>query len=117
MMMKMFVAVTLKALWIENKYDLVYQLNGGTAFPGTPTSARMGEWLVLPSPTRAGYRFGGWQAVSGLDTTCAVLSTDGIMAYQWWPFSAVVGAGIDAFVISDLGRAGGTVTLKALWTK
>ena len=109
--------VTLKALWVENKYNLVYQLNGGTAYPGTPTSARIGEWLVLPSPTKAGYVFGGWQAVSGLDTTCAVLSVDGVTAFQWWPFEAVVGAGIDAFVISDLGRAGGTVTLKALWMR
>ena len=59
-------AQTLYAHWTANSYTVTFNANGGT----TPTSSKTvtydAVYGALPTPTRAGYSFGGWfTAASG----------------------------------------------------
>ncbi len=65
-------AHTLHAHWTANTYTVTYNKNGGTITNESKyTSYTYGTGLTLPTPTRTGYRFGGWYTSSGLTGTAA----------------------------------------------
>ena len=52
---------------IDNTYDIVYTLNGGTAGSPAPSSGTKGTYINIANPTRSGYTFTGWN-ITGLDS-------------------------------------------------
>lgn len=57
------------AKWLR-AYSISYELNGGTNVENPPsTFTKESETIVLPTPTRKGYSFGGWFADESLAGT------------------------------------------------
>ena len=52
--------VTLYAKWTPNNYTLTLNANGGSVSPTSKTVTYGNTYTDLPTPTRAGYTFGGW---------------------------------------------------------
>ena len=55
-------AVTLQAKWVRTPCNITLDLDGGS-LPSTELSdyrVRYGESITLPTPTKAGFNFGGW---------------------------------------------------------
>jgi uncharacterized repeat protein (TIGR02543 family) len=53
--------VTLFAIWQRISYTITFNLNGGNALITPPTAYDITTvTITLPTPTRTGYRFGGW---------------------------------------------------------
>ena len=52
---------------VDNTYDIVYTLNGGTAGSPAPSSGTKGTYINIANPTRSGYTFTGWN-ITGLDS-------------------------------------------------
>ena len=52
--------VTLYAKWTPNNYTLTFNANGGSVSTTTKTVTYGNTYTDLPTPTRAGYTFGGW---------------------------------------------------------
>ena len=52
-------AVTLNANWALLTYDIVYETNGGNAISSSSYTIESAD-VMLPTPTRTGYDFGGW---------------------------------------------------------
>ena len=50
-------------------YTISYNVNGGTLPTGAVTSFKEGETVVLPTPTKSGYKFAGWYEGETLVTT------------------------------------------------
>jgi uncharacterized repeat protein (TIGR02543 family) len=61
---------TLYAQWTANTYVVTYSYNNATGGNSTATSSFTtgGSVIVLPTPTRTGYTFGGWYSDSGLSS-------------------------------------------------
>jgi uncharacterized repeat protein (TIGR02543 family) len=61
-------ATTLYPVWTPNTYTVTYEYNGATGGDTVSSSSYTVDSIVvsLPSPTRAGYLFGGWFSNSGL---------------------------------------------------
>ena len=58
--------VNLYAQWKTVTYSISYDLNGGTAGSGSPTSYTIeSSAITLPAPTRTGYTFAGWTGANG----------------------------------------------------
>lgn len=51
--------VTLDAKWIPNKYNIQYNLEGGT-ISNNPNTYTYGVVTTIPNPTKEGYNFAGW---------------------------------------------------------
>ena len=51
---------TLTANWVQNKYTLYYNANGGTVTPLTETLTYDEKYGTLAKPIRNGYTFDGW---------------------------------------------------------
>ncbi len=51
---------TLYAHWLGASYTVYYDANGGTVSPSSKTVLNGHNYGTLPTPTRSGYRFGGW---------------------------------------------------------
>lgn len=68
---------TVYAHWTANTYNIVYDLNGGTAKAGGsyPSKATYDTAFGVSVPTKAGYVFAGWNVSSGLNTTTAKYGT------------------------------------------
>lgn len=69
--------VTLYAIWSADTYTISYNANGGSGAPATQSKTH-GVALILSStiPTRAGYKFAGWNTnAAGNGTTYAAGST------------------------------------------
>ncbi|MCQ2120316.1 MAG: InlB B-repeat-containing protein [Fibrobacter sp.] len=58
-------AVTLNANWALLTYDIVYETNGGNAISSSSYTIESAD-VMLPTPTRTGYDFGGWFDNEGL---------------------------------------------------
>ena len=52
---------------VDNTYDIIYTLNGGTAGSPAPSSGTKGTYVNIANPTRSGYTFTGWN-ITGLDS-------------------------------------------------
>ena len=52
--------VKLTANWKPNGYDIIYELNGGTAGSSAPTTGSEGSNVSVSAPTKSGYTFAGW---------------------------------------------------------
>ena len=59
---------TLYAQWTANTYVVTFSYNDATGGNSTATSSFTtgGSAIVLPTPTRTGYEFGGWYSNAGL---------------------------------------------------
>ena len=51
----------LYAKWTENKVTVTFNANGGTVSPASNTVTLDFEYGTLPTPTKTGYTFGGWE--------------------------------------------------------
>jgi uncharacterized repeat protein (TIGR02543 family) len=62
---------TLYAKWTPNAYVLTYVYNNATSDSSTVTSnfTTGGSAIILPTPARTGYTFGGWYSEIGLTTS------------------------------------------------
>lgn len=58
--------VTVTAEFETTRYQITYQLDGGTNAPGNPDSYTVEETLTLQNPTRDGFAFAGW-TYEGMD--------------------------------------------------
>ena len=82
--------VTVSTTWEPITYTINYVLNDGTLPADAPTSYTIeSETFTLPTPTREGYRFGGWYNNSGLSgnpvvATIATGSTGVMTLYAKW---------------------------------
>ena len=56
--------LTMTALWTPIKYNIEYDLNGGSGESATQV-ATYDKRLILHTPTRTGYIFSGWQCSNG----------------------------------------------------
>ena len=56
---------TLVAEWTANQYTLTFNANGGTVNPATKDVTYDDTYEELPTPTREGYTFAGWQDEQG----------------------------------------------------
>lgn len=64
------------AKWTAASYSITYNLDGGTNPDGAPASYTYETGATLPTPTKAGYRFGGWYTASDLSgSTITIIST------------------------------------------
>ncbi len=54
--------VTLQALWTKDTYTITYDAQNGTMSGDYTTTYDVDTPIVLPSVTRTGYKFNGWQA-------------------------------------------------------
>ena len=52
--------VTVSAEFVATKYDITYELDGGTNAEGNPDTYTVEQDITLSAPTRAGYTFTGW---------------------------------------------------------
>lgn len=96
--------------WVENTYTITYDLNDtvgnnrASNASGAPTTYKITSTSALPTPTRAGYAFGGWlldsKSVPATDTV-----TDAWMQGSTYP------AG------TSLTGKNGSINLKAVWTE
>ena len=79
--------ITLYAKWTADTYTIAYKLNGGNNVDN-PTSYNVEtETIILSSPTRTGYTFGGWytdEAFTNVKTQIAKGSTGNITLYAKW---------------------------------
>lgn len=84
-------ALTLTAKWVEDRYTVVYDSNGGTyTSPKTNVGHSQAEILPETNPTRLGYTFTGWKCGGTdvtKDTTCGSLAAAGsstvTLTAQW----------------------------------
>ena len=52
--------ISVKASWTERIYNITLDVNGGTALETTALTAKMGDYVQLPTPVKDGYVFQGW---------------------------------------------------------
>lgn len=95
--------------WVENTYTISYDLNDTTGnnrasnASGAPATYKITSTSALPTPTRAGYTFGGWL----LDSK-SVPATD---TQDPWMQGNTYPAG------TSLNGKNGSINLKAVWTE
>jgi uncharacterized repeat protein (TIGR02543 family) len=89
---------TLYAAWTANTYTVTYDYNGANnnnlTVSNTFTSG--GNAIVLPNPTKTGYKFAGWFSDSGLNTSVGTGTysptgaTTAITLYAKWTLANLV---------------------------
>ncbi|GHV81637.1 hypothetical protein AGMMS49991_01950 [Spirochaetia bacterium] len=80
-------AVTVNSVTNPNlpSYTITYNLNNGTNPTGAPTSYTNEDTVILPTPARNGYDFGGWYASSGLSGTAVTqIAVGSTGAKEFW---------------------------------
>lgn len=78
------VIYTLQGQW--RTYQIDYELDGGTLPSNAPTSYNSGETMTLPTPTKEGYEFLGWQESQSSDVISEISSGsygDKTLIAQW----------------------------------
>ena len=110
---------TMHATWVENKYRVVYDANGGVGSMsdqrmtyGTPTAMNANKF------TRSGYDFKGWYAQR--DDNKWYCYTDSTKTKRDWVNKSTCGTyGYylykDKLKLSDTAKPGGAVTMYAQW--
>ena len=86
----MYGNATLTAQWTKESYTIKYDANGGSVSP-TSDSVNYNERITLPTPTRTGYTFIGWE-------------------YDGNTYSG-------SYIVPDFGNNGATVTFTAQWSQ
>ena len=85
--------ITLKAKWQLKKYNVVYNLDGGTNNAANPSAYTIeGSLITLQAPARTGYDFGGWYVTEALSGTAVESigggATGAVTLYaKWTPVS------------------------------
>ena len=109
--------VRMIAQWVPQwSYVITCDLDGGTTTGWTSLEAVCGEWVWLPSPTKTGFAFAGWQVVRGLNSEGGAYyqsDTDGMRALT--SVQQVIGAGCTGVSLYSLSVVG-CAQLKANWT-
>ena len=85
--------LTLTARWTANAYTVTFNANGGTVATESKDVTFGAAYGELPTPTRTGYDFAGWQDESGNEVTAStVFSTADNMTLtaQWTAKTFVV---------------------------
>ena len=62
---------TLYAKWTANTYKVTFDANGGRVTPVSKSCVYDSAYGELPTPTRTGYEFTGWQIKNSTDTVTA----------------------------------------------
>lgn len=120
--------VTTTVTYTANPYTVSYDYNGGRGV-ANPTSVVYDSAFGVVSPTRAGYKFSGWQ-VEGVNTATALYGsytaqTNGVLSelsYCYQKNSADKSANGSDYWSGDVyfknltAASNGQVTLKATWT-
>lgn len=65
--------VDLYARWTANKYNITYNLAGGTFGTSHPASVNYDETFTVDNPDKSGYVFSGWK-ITGNDSGTSVIS-------------------------------------------
>jgi uncharacterized repeat protein (TIGR02543 family) len=89
---------TLYAAWTANTYTVTYDYNGANNNNLTVSNSFTsgGNAIVLPNPTKTGYRFAGWYSDSGLNTSVGTGTysptgaTTAITLYAKWTLADLV---------------------------
>jgi uncharacterized repeat protein (TIGR02543 family) len=89
---------TLYAAWTANTYTVTYDYNGANNNNLTVSNSFTsgGNAIVLPNPTKTGYRFAGWYSDSGLNTSVGTGTysptgaTTAITLYAKWVLATLV---------------------------
>ena len=55
----------IRAVWIGSPHELSVELNGGTMSQAFESTYLTGSTILLGTPKKAGYSFGGWEVTSG----------------------------------------------------
>ena len=78
--------LTLTARWTANTYTVTFNANGGTVATESKDVTFGAAYGELPTPTRTGYDFAGWQDKSGnkvTDSTVFSTADDVTLTAQW----------------------------------
>ena len=101
--------VKFEAEWTENKYNIDYDLDGGTYGSDHPISAKFSKTVTISNPSRTGYTFTGW-SIDNYSPGVATVGGDEHTASSW--------TGEKGTKFSKLTtKSGGTVTFTAQWKK
>lgn len=65
-------------------YTVTFNANGGTVTPASAETGADGKLASLPTPTRAGYVFGGWFTTDGTQVTTSTVFTRNTTVYARW---------------------------------
>ena len=103
--------INLYAMWEAEVYDIVYNLNGGTAGVNSPTSATTFADIVIDNPTKNGYVFTGW-TIAGLDSSIHYYG-DSPSSYSTSTATSL--SEITSTYFKNLRLSPGTVTFDANW--
>ncbi len=93
--------------WVEPTFgSLSFELNGGKVEGELPVQYEIGKELVLPTPTKLGYKFLGWSLVDGgadyFTTLPATVKDEQVKLYAQWELDAIfVGEGGDYATIQE----------------
>ena len=81
------VDTTIYAIWQNDKVNINYNLNGGTAGSSAPTEGAYGSTVMVSKPSKTGYTFTDW-TVSGtgasIDDTSLTIGTSDITLTANW---------------------------------
>lgn len=68
--------ITLHAKWTANAYTVTFDAQGGAVSPASKPVTYNAAYGTLPTPTKAGYTFGGWftQVNAGAKVTAATIA-------------------------------------------
>ena len=81
--------VNVYAKWDIPIYNITYELNGGTISESYATTYTIKDSITLPTPTKAGYNFGGWYTSQDFDYDTKISkinsgSTGDLTLYAKW---------------------------------
>lgn len=107
--------VTFTAEWTSDSYDIVYDFNGGEAYPGGsyPAQASVLEIFQVTTPEKKGADFKGW-TITGMDDDEHLVGN----IYKSGTTAYMVGTGKTAgtdFSYQNLRYSSGTVKFTAVW--
>ena len=99
--------VSVYAKWNENVYNIKYNLDGGS-LANMVTTYKVGDTVLLGTPTKPGYTFIGWQG-TGIEGTAEVVEFSGEIGDR--EYKAVFKANIYTITFNANGGSG-TGTIK-----
>ena len=108
--------VTLKAVWKYEAYNIVYDFNGGSAYPGGsyPSSANVWDIFYISNPVgENGSVFAGW-TVSGMDDGDHIVCGTSVSGTRTSGAGKGKASGTE-LVCQNMRYSAGTVVLTAAW--